>query len=114
MRLPRFIAVPGVRASQHFFGLFGFEIVDHKPANRDIKDVEFYHPLYTPWLTPEWRRRLRADDPRSMLTLHAKYNLYSLALAATRRSKSDVAECGVYRGGTAKILAGLAPDRPLH
>jgi len=114
MRLPRFIAVPGVRASRYLFGLFGFEIVDCKPPNQDIKDAEFYHPLYSPWLTPDWRELLRADDLRSMLTPQAKYNLYSLALAATRRCEGDAAECGVYKGGTARILAELLPDRTLH
>ena len=32
----------------------------------------------------------------------------------TRRCSGDVAECGVYKGGSAKILAELVPDRPLH
>jgi O-methyltransferase len=114
MALPRFIAVPAVRASQRFFALFGFDLVDYRPPNHDIRDAEFYRPMYCPWLTPEWGKRLRADDPRSMLTHQAKYNLYSLALAATRRCKGDVAECGVYKGGTARILAELVPDRPLH
>lgn len=57
---------------------------------------------------------MRVDDPRSVLTPQAKYNLYSLAFAATRRCKGDFAECGVYKGGTARILAEIQPDRPLH
>jgi len=103
-----------VRASQRFFGLFGFDLVDYRPPNRDIRDVEFYRPMYSPWLTHEWGKTLRADDPRSMLTLNAKYNLYSLALTASRRCEGDLAECGVYKGGTARILAELLPERPLH
>ncbi|MGD0893943.1 MAG: TylF/MycF/NovP-related O-methyltransferase [Terracidiphilus sp.] len=103
-----------MRASQRFFGLFGFDLVDYRPPNRDIRDVEFYRPMYSPWLTHEWGKTLRADDPRSMLTLNAKYNLYSLALTASRRCEGDLAECGVYKGGTARILAELLPERPLH
>lgn len=114
MGIPRFIAVPAVRASQRFFGLFGFNLVDYRPPDRSIKGAEFYRPMYSPWLTPEWGTLLRADDSRSLLTLHAKYILYSLALDATRRCSGDVAECGVYKGGTARILAELLPDRPLH
>lgn len=114
MKLPRFLAQPVVRASQHFFGLFGFEIIDRKPSWPHIKDAELYRPLFSPWLASEWKERLRAEDPRSLVPLLAKYVLYCLALDATRRCSGDIAECGVYKGGTARILAELVPDRPLH
>jgi O-methyltransferase len=114
MRLPPLIARPAVRAAQCFFGHFGFQLVDCKPPNREIKDANYYQPLFSPWLTPEWKGRLRAEDSRSLVPLQAKYMLYCLALDATKRCNGDIAECGVYKGGTAKILAELAPDRPLH
>jgi O-methyltransferase len=114
MTLPPLIARPAVRVSRCFFGLFGFDLIDSKPSNCDIKDVEFYRPLFSPGLMPEWKQRLRADDPRSMLPLDARYVLYCLALDATKRCRGELAECGVYKGGTAKLLAELAPDRPLH
>lgn len=117
MRLPRFIAVPGVRASQYFHGLFGFELVDRKPQkppDPTIKDAEFYQPLLQPWLMPEWKRRLRVDDPRSLVSVQSRYVLYCLASDAARRCNGHIAECGVYKGGTAKILAELIPDRPIY
>jgi len=103
-----------VRAAQRFFDAFGFQLLDYRPPCSEIKDAQLYRPMFSPWLSPEWRARLRADDPRSLVPLHAKYILYCLALDATRRCKGDVAECGVYKGGTAKILADLASDRPVH
>jgi len=103
-----------VRAAQRFFDAFGFQLLDYRPSCSEIKDAQLYRPMFSPWLSPEWRARLRADDPRSLVPLHAKYILYCLALDATRRCKGDVAECGVYKGGTAKILADLASDRPVH
>jgi O-methyltransferase len=112
--LPQFIARPVVRSAQYFFGKFGFQLIDYRPPNRDIKDAEYYQPMFSPWLTPEWKDRLRAEDPRSLVPLHAKYVLYSLALDATRRCSGEIAECGVYKGGTAKILAELVSDRPLN
>ena len=114
MRLPQFIALPALRVSQRLFGQFGFQLVDCKPSNPGIKEAEYYRPLFAPWEMPEWQRRLRTDDPRSLVPVHAKYVLYSLALDATRRCSGDMAECGVYKGGTAKILAELNPGRPLH
>lgn len=114
--LPQFIARPVVGVSQKLFKLVGLDLVDNRPApeNRDIKDATYYSPMFSPWLTPEWKRKLRADDPRSLVPLHAKYILYCLALEAVRHTDGDLAECGAYKGGTAKILATIAPDRPLH
>jgi O-methyltransferase len=96
--------------------VFGFDLVDPRPpvAFRSIKDAELYLPTFHPWLSPEWKERLRAGDPRSVVPLHAKYVLYCLALDCLRRCDGEFAECGVYRGGTAKILAQLVADRPLH
>jgi O-methyltransferase len=103
-----------VRAAQRFFDLFGFQLADHRPPCSEIRDAQFYRPMFSPWLSSEWGQRLRADDPRSLLPLHSKYVLYCLALDSTRRCSGEVAECGVYKGGTAKILAELVQDRPLH
>jgi O-methyltransferase len=103
-----------VRAAQRFFDRLGFHLVDYRPPCSEIKDAEFYRPMFSPWLTSEWSARLRVDDPRSLLSLHARYMLYCLALDATRRCGGEVAECGVYKGGTAKILAELLPGHPLH
>lgn len=114
MKLPAFIGTPGLLAARYFFGHFGYEIIDCKPLYRGFKDEEYYKPQFSPWLTPEWKERLRAEDPRSVLPLQAKYVFYCLALNATLRCSGELAECGVYKGGTAKILAELVPDRPLH
>ncbi len=103
-----------VRTAQRFFDAFGFQLVDQRPPCPGIKDASFYKPMFSPWLTAEWKKRLRADDPRSLVPLQAKYVFYCLALDATRRCTGDAAECGVYRGGTAKILAEIVPDRPIH
>jgi O-methyltransferase len=112
--LPSLIAQPAVRAARYFFSQFGFELIDSKPSNNQIKDVDYYRPMFSPWLAPEWRQRLRAEDPRSLVPLQAKYMLYCLARNATLCCSGELAECGVYKGGTAKILAELVPDRPFH
>ncbi len=114
MRRPIPFSGPIVRTAQRFVELFGFRLVDYRSPFLDIKDVEFYQPMFSPWLTQEWKERLRGDDPRSLVPLQAKYILYSLALDASRRCHGDFAECGVYKGGTARILAELAQSRTLH
>ena len=107
-------ARPALKAAQRFFDALGFQLVDYRPACTGIKDAEFYKPMFAPWLLPEWKQRLHADDPRSLLPIQARYNLFCLASDATRRCSGDVAECGVYRGGTARILAEIVPDRTVH
>lgn len=114
MKLPRSFVGPIFRTVQRFVEVFGLELVDCRSPFPDVKDVEFYHPMFSPWLTPHWKRRLRADDPRSLVPLRGKYLLYSFALDSSRRCAGDIAECGVYKGGTARILAEIANDRPLH
>lgn len=114
MRLPRFIAPTALRFSRSLFAQFGFDLVDLKPHNPDIKDGEAYRPMFSPWLMPEWKKRLRADDLRSLLPLQAKYVFYTLVDDAVGRSQGQLAECGVYKGGTAKILAERVSDRPIH
>jgi O-methyltransferase len=56
---------------------------------------------------------LNIGDSCSLLTPEAKYYFYSLATEAGSRSSGSVAECGVYRGGTAKIPSNIFPDREL-
>lgn len=111
--LPQFIAKPLVGSAQWFFKAFGFDLVDYRPQH-PIKDAQFYRPMFSPWMTPEWSSRLRAGDSHSVLSLQSRYNLYTLALESIRRCNGDLAECGVYKGGTAKILAQAVPDRPLY
>jgi O-methyltransferase len=103
-----------VRAAQRFFDRMGFQLIDYRPPCPEIKDAQLYRPMFSPWLSSEWSERLHAQDPRSLVPLHGKYILYCLAHDSTRRCRGEVAECGVYKGGTAKILAELVPDRPLH
>jgi O-methyltransferase len=68
--------------------------------------------MFQPWRSPTWRAKLNIGDTRSLLTPEARYYFYSLATEAAGLSGS-VAECGVYRGGTAKLLLNIFNDREL-
>nr|QOL00457.1 hypothetical protein [uncultured organism] len=74
---------------------------------------DLYAPFYQPWRSAEWRARLRVNDP---LSLDCKYLLYQFMSDAVARCPGEVAECGVYRGGTAFILASRLQEaqRTLH
>lgn len=53
------------------------------------------------------------QDERGEQTLTERYNLYSLA-KATSHLPGALAEAGVYRGGSAKILCTVKGDSPLY
>jgi O-methyltransferase len=52
-------------------------------------------------------------DGRCSQTLHERYNLWTLAKAAARLGGA-VAEVGVYRGGSARLLCETGCGTPLH
>jgi predicted O-methyltransferase YrrM len=65
-------------------------------------------------LAGRWERNLarRAED-RTALTEDRLAVLAREARAAARRP-GDLAELGVWRGGSAKVIAGACPGKPLH
>jgi O-methyltransferase len=75
------------------------------PLPRGIRDEDLYDPRFQPWRSAQWRKRLRKDDPRSLVPVDRKYVLVTLLAIALKRTPGDVAECGVYKGGTAFLFA---------
>jgi O-methyltransferase len=97
---------PAFLMAQRLARKFGFELTFARVSG--IKDAELYWPFFQPWRQPQWQERLRIGDDHSLLAPEARYYLYTTAADALQRAMGQAAECGVYRGGTAKILAELA------
>lgn len=109
MNLRKFTGLrAGLLATQRLFRKFGFELTYTRVTG--IADAGLYSPFFGPWRSEVWRERLHADDPHSLVPLEAKYVLHTLADDAIRRCQGELAECGVYKGGTARILAELSRD----
>jgi O-methyltransferase len=101
--------------------LFGYEIrrIEAGPvfAPPAIPGGELYRPLYSPWAgEAEFARFFRIAEPRTLVSADRCYVLYRLLLQALR-VEGDVWECGVYKGGTAAMMAAVlgekAPGRKL-
>ena len=77
-----------------------------------IPDHGLYRPLFSPWLDQggEFRRYHDIAAPRTLVSADRCYVLYTLLLQALH-VPGDIWECGVYKGGTAAMLAALLADR---
>lgn len=70
-----------------------------------IPDAEFYRPLFSPWLDyGEFRYIVAKAASTTLVSRERCYVLYSLTRQALGLT-GDIWECGVYKGGTAAMLA---------
>jgi O-methyltransferase len=77
------------------------------PAAQGIPNAELYGPYLQPWRSTEWQARLRVSDGTSLVTPDRKYILWQLAEQLAKSVNGEFFECGVYRGGTAYLLAEI-------
>jgi O-methyltransferase len=82
-----------------------------------VPDRQFYTPLFSPWHGyGDFAPFLRLAEPYTLLTPDGLYVLYAFALNAARLP-GEFWECGVYKGGSARMLAEIInlraePERP--
>lgn len=78
-------------------------------------DLAPYHPhLPNLWSNePEFVARYQTMRDRTLVPPERCFALWQLARTARHRDGA-IAEIGVFRGGTAKLLASTCPDKPLH
>ena len=87
---------------------FGFEL--RRVPSFDIPDGKLYRPLFCPWLGQgEFRRYYEIALPKTLVTADRCFVLYTL-LRQALHVKGDVWECGVYKGGTAAMMAAILAD----
>ncbi len=82
---------------------------NNPPGNYQIPDQEFYRPLFSPWYnngTGEFKQMMREISGRTLVSPDRCFLLYLLAKQSARRN-GHFYECGVYKGGTARLLANI-------
>jgi O-methyltransferase len=88
---------------------FGFEIRRNRPQRMDIADWQLYRPLYSPWFSNEFQKYYSIAAPRTVVSPDRCYVLYIL-LKQALNIDADVVECGVYKGGTAAMIARIMAE----
>ncbi|HVE54462.1 MAG TPA: TylF/MycF/NovP-related O-methyltransferase [Ramlibacter sp.] len=86
---------------------------------KNIPDASFYTPLFSPWLGHgAFAAPLAAASKHTLVSADRCYVLFTLAAQALHLD-GEFWECGVYRGGTAHLLAdaiaaSAQPGKPLR
>jgi O-methyltransferase len=98
---------------REILALTGYELRRSRPKNpreRNIPDGAFYRPLFSPWLGQgDFRKYYELAAPRTLVSLDRCYVLWILLRQALNLS-GDIWECGVYKGGTAAMMAAVLRD----
>lgn len=63
---------------------------------------------------PSFLEVSRSIEGRTLIDPDRQYMIYQLATKVSREVGGQVAEVGVYKGGSAKILLDRFPDRPIY
>ena len=96
--------------------LLGYELRRNRPRNpdeRNIPDGALYRPLFSPWFGQgEFAQYYALAAPRTLVSRDRCYVLWILLRQALHLS-GDVWECGVYKGGTAAMMAAVLRDSAL-
>jgi O-methyltransferase len=96
--------------AQRAAGLFGLKLVQDVPP----PPPEPPPRTPSPWeVDAKFQDLVRLIGNRSLLTHDRLFMIYQYARLANAR-QGDIAEVGVYRGGTAKLLARTCPDTTIH
>jgi len=79
-------------------------------AGSPISDKHLYRPLYSPWLGEgDVKRYYNIAAPKTLVSQVRCYVLYSLLMQAIH-VEGEIWECGVYKGGTAAMMANILKD----
>lgn len=84
----------------------GYDVRRLRPVTApQVTQAELYQPLYSPWRSAAFLAEYAQISPYTLVSEDRCYVLASLMTQASRLD-GEVWECGVYKGGTAMLLAG--------
>ncbi len=95
---------------ERFINLFTSLKVQKVKTVRGIPDAQFYKPYFSPWLGyGEFKPFVEAAEKYTLVTADRCYVLFTLGKQALKLG-GEFWECGVYKGGTAILLAKVIAE----
>ena len=95
---------------ERFINLFTSLKVQKVKTVRGIPDAQFYKPYFSPWLGyGEFKPFVEAAEKYTLVTADRCYVLYQFGKQALNLG-GEFWECGVYKGGTAILLANVIAE----
>lgn len=89
--------------------LCGYDLRPILPMPTGIPDPELYRPLFSPWFDKDFQPYYATAAPRTLVAPDRCYVLCTL-LRQSLALDGEVVECGVYRGGTAAMMAKIIAE----
>ncbi len=74
------------------------------PDSNKLSREKLYRPTYSPWLSEEFKSYYSVAATRTLVSIDRCYVIYIL-LKQSISLAGDIVECGVYKGGTAAMIA---------
>lgn len=90
---------------------FGLDVRRTAPPVPGIPDAGLYRPRFEPWRSPKWDATFEPALERSLVSRDRLYVLCTMLEQAIATLDGDVIECGVYRGGTARMFGDILGQR---
>src|SRR5881628_615427 len=95
---------------QRAFNMCGLEIHRTLPGAEYVQCLPFPYSTYHPWFEP-WFQQIYAEiEDHTLVKPDRCYMLHKFCLHSLH-FEGDMAECGVYRGGTAYLLAQTTSEQ---
>jgi O-methyltransferase len=91
----------------------GYDVwrVPTRARGRQWRDSEYYRPFFSPWLGyGEFAKYMELATPLSVVSPDRLYVLYVMLCNASQL-EGEAWECGVYKGGTARMFAAILRAR---
>lgn len=92
--------------------LAGYDLQRRPKPPEGVPDAELYRPRFSPWFGQAFAPYFALAAPRTLVSVDRCYVLYTL-LKQSLALEGDVVECGVYRGGTAAMMARVIGESGL-
>ena len=108
--------MPWVEVARSIVPPFLWQALYERLVVKSVADAELYKPNFSPWLAPWFQNLYNEVSPHTVVSIQRCWTLWQ-GLSQAVHVAGDVAEAGVFQGGTARLLKialGEAVNKKLY